>query len=77
MKDTSFEDDYLNDDFIDDLNDDWNSETSEWDDIGEMNMEDISFDLDADDESSSWMEDIEDPDLLRDFDLEEDGYLDE
>jgi hypothetical protein len=60
MKEEMFDDSYYDEDF----NDDWDSDKEEDEDEFSFDPDDISDKLD-------WMENIEDPDLLDDFNLDE------
>jgi hypothetical protein len=73
MRKETFDDEYLNDDF----DESWDSETDEWGDDEELNTDDISFDIDDIEDNPSWMEEIEDPDLLNDFDLDDELNFDD
>jgi hypothetical protein len=59
MKDDIFDDSYYDEDF----NDDWDPERE--------NLDDLSFDPDEINDNIDWMENMEDPDLLEDFDLDD------
>jgi len=63
MKEETFDDSYY-----EDFNEDWNSDDEEFDNY--------TFDADEINDNLEWMEKIEDPDLLDDFDIDdmEDDY---
>jgi hypothetical protein len=65
MKEEMFDDSYYDEDF----NDDWDSDKEEDDEF--------SFDPDDINDKIDWMENIEDPDLLEDFNLDDMDDLDD